>query len=99
VPELAGYTGPFELVASTGPDGILYVEADYGQVSTDGCQLSVTWILAEDSGDEDGGWFSWYSRNLHLDLSVAPATGTVTVQCDGECGGATGAPVEATELP
>jgi hypothetical protein len=76
------------------------VEADSGHVSNDGCQLDVTWILAEDSGEAGGeAWFSWHSRILHLDLSMAPATGTVRVQCEGECAGETSAPVEATELP
>lgn len=90
----------FKLDLIAKPDGLLYLEGFSGHVSDDGCALSAFYSSPESCTDVDGQSFcSWMETVIELDLSTAPATGTVNMSCWGECGGDSTAPVSATKAP
>lgn len=96
----ADYGGPFDLVLTTGPGGLVYVEGHRASLTSDGCSLKGGTNLSENCTPIDGQMFcSYIDRDFTLSFASTPATGTVTISCWGECGYESTAPAEAVKQP
>ncbi len=90
---------PFEVTFEVRDDGRLYVSAELGWVEPGSCAVRAGWTLAESCEELDGQSFcTTIDRRLELTMSTEPATGTVELECWGECGITVTAPVTATRL-
>lgn len=91
------YGGPFEVAFEVREDGRLYVSASNAWLEPGTCDVVVYWTLDDDCYEESGGTFcETVDRTLHLTMTDDPATGTVELECSGECEITTAAPVTAT---
>jgi hypothetical protein len=94
------YDGPFDLILTEGPGGLVYVEGNNSRLTSNGCSLKGGMTLDKDCVAMDGQMFCTYiSRTFDLSFTSAPATGTVTIACTGECGFGSTAPAEAVKQP
>lgn len=89
----------FEVVKSS--DGVLRVgDFDSGDVSPDGCALTVN--IGLDYGCSDSGGESsceTWTATLKVDLSKEPVDGTANVTCSGECDIDATAPIKLEKQP
>jgi hypothetical protein len=93
------FGGPFEVTFEVRDDGLLWISAGGGSIEPGTCDVQAFWSLDEDCEEELGEEFCVYhDRRLQLDMATAPATGTVGLECWGECDNAITAPVTATRL-
>ncbi len=89
----------FQIVKSA--DGVLRVaDFDSGDISPDGCKLTVNIGLDHSCSDQEGesSCESW-TATVALDLSKDPVDGQVTVTCTGECSIDATAPIQAEKKP
>jgi hypothetical protein len=92
--------GPFDIVLSVTPDGIVYMDEYNGELSPDGCTLSGFGRIEADCEElQDDTFCTFVDRIFELDFTQVPATGTVTLELSGEGDALATAPLEAVAVP
>jgi hypothetical protein len=98
-----GYHGPFDIVSTAQEGdwcGLPYLEGYSTRFVPATCTLEGKTLVSGDCTEESGqSLCSWVYKEFDLNFASTPATGTVRIWCDGECGFDSSAPIEATPKP